>query len=133
MFDFESVLVVHSVHVHHRRGFEDRVELDGHAEATEHGVGVAVLSAERLVGDFETRWAVDGAVDPGHLRGDTLRGVGTPSVNDCQLCSLQCALLVFLFDTTPVLKKQAREHSGQGHQVAFISSQQACSKNAQLA
>lgn len=69
VFDFEGVLVVHSVHVHHRGGFEDGVELDGHAEATEHRVGIAVLGAERLVGDFETRRAVDGAVDPGHLRG----------------------------------------------------------------
>lgn len=69
MFDFEGVLVMHSVHVHRWGGFEDRVELDGHAEATEHRVAVAVLSAERLVGDFETRRAVDGAIDPGHLQG----------------------------------------------------------------
>lgn len=87
VFDFEGVLVVHSVHVRHRGGFEDGVELDGHAEATEHRVGVAVLGAERLVGDFETRRAVDGAVDPGHLRGgDTVKGVDGLSVSDVYNC-----------------------------------------------
>lgn len=82
MFDFQGVLVVHSVHVHRRSGFEHRVELDGHAEATEDRVAVAVLSAERLVGDFETRRAVDGAVDPGHLQGDTVKEVDVPSVTN---------------------------------------------------
>lgn len=103
MFDFEGVLVVHSVHVRRRSGFEDRVELDGHAEATEHSVAVAVLSAERLVGDFETRRAVDGAVDPGHLQGDVVQEVDVPSVTNSRrhlpnrLRSPQCVqLLAFL-------------------------------------
>lgn len=67
VFDFEAVLLVDSVHVHDGTGLEDGVELHGHAEATKHHVGVAVLAAKRLVGDFETRGAVDRAVDPRHL------------------------------------------------------------------
>lgn len=68
VFDFKSVLVMYPVHVHNRSGLEDGVELHRHAEPTEHHVGVAVLSAKRLVSDFKTWGAVDGAVDPGYLR-----------------------------------------------------------------
>lgn len=59
---------MNSIHVHNRIGLEEGVELHGHAEATEHHVGVTVLGAERLVRDFKTRRAVDGAVNPGHLQ-----------------------------------------------------------------
>lgn len=67
MFDFEGVLLMNTVHIHYGTGFEDGVELHGHAETTKHHVGITVLGAKCLVGDFKTRGAVDGAVDPGYL------------------------------------------------------------------
>lgn len=68
VFDFEGVLLVDTVHVYNRTGFEDGVELYRHAEATKHHVSVTVLGTECLVGDFKTRWAVNGAVNPGYLQ-----------------------------------------------------------------
>lgn len=68
MFHFQGVFLVHSVHVHNRTGLEEGVELYGHAETTKHHVSVAVLGAKRLVCHFKTRGAVDGAVNPGHLK-----------------------------------------------------------------
>ena len=68
MFEFKSVILMDPVHVNNRTGFEDGVELYRHAEAAKHHVSVAVLGAECLVGDFKTRGAVDGAVNPGHLQ-----------------------------------------------------------------
>ncbi|TNN87238.1 hypothetical protein EYF80_002440 [Liparis tanakae] len=44
-----GVILVDSVHVDDRTGFEDGVELDRHAETTKHHVSVAVLGSERLV------------------------------------------------------------------------------------
>lgn len=67
MFDFQGVLLVDSVHVNNRTGFEDGVKLYGHAKTAKHHVSVAVLGAKRLVGDFKTWRVVDGAVNPGHL------------------------------------------------------------------
>lgn len=67
MFDFKCVFLVHSVHVYNRTGFEDGVELYRHAEATKHHISITVLGAERLMGDFKTWGAVDGAVNPGYL------------------------------------------------------------------
>lgn len=68
MLDFKGVFLVDSVHVYDRTGFEDGVELYRHAETAKHHVTVAVLGAERLVGDFKTWRAVDGAVNPGDLQ-----------------------------------------------------------------
>lgn len=68
VLDFEGVLFMDAVHIHYRTGFEDGVELHGHAETTKHHVGITVLGAKSLVGHFKTRGAVDGAVDPGYLR-----------------------------------------------------------------
>lgn len=68
MFDFESIVLMHSVHVYYRAGLEEGVELYRHAEATKHHVGIAVLGAKRLMGDFKTRGAVNGAVNPCYLR-----------------------------------------------------------------
>lgn len=59
---------MNTVHVHHRADLEDGVELHRHAQTTKHHVCVTVLCPKRLVGDFETRRAVDGAVDPGYLQ-----------------------------------------------------------------
>lgn len=74
VFDFKGVLLVDSVHVHNRTGFEDGVELHRHAETTKHHVSVTVLGAECLVGDFKTWGAVDGAVNPGYLQ-DKMKSV----------------------------------------------------------
>lgn len=41
-----------SVHVDHRKAFKSRMELHGHAQATEHHVGVTGLRSERLVRDL---------------------------------------------------------------------------------
>lgn len=68
MFDFKCVFLMQSVHVHHWTGLEDGVELYRHAEPTKHHVSVTVLSTECLMGHFKTRGAVDGAIDPGHLK-----------------------------------------------------------------
>lgn len=68
MFDLQNVLLVDAVHICNRTGFEDGVELYGHAEAAEDHVGVAVLAPKSLVGDFKTRGAVDCPVNPGHLQ-----------------------------------------------------------------
>lgn len=68
VFEFEGVLLVDTVHVHNRTGFEDGVELHRHAETTKHHVSVTVLGTECLVGDFKTRGAVDGTVNPGYLQ-----------------------------------------------------------------
>lgn len=68
VFDFESVFFVNSIHVYDRTGLEDRVELYRHAESAKHHVSVAVLGTKCLVGDFETWWAVNGAINPGYLQ-----------------------------------------------------------------
>lgn len=44
MFDLQDVLLVDPVDICNGTGFEDRVELDRHAEAAEDHVGVAVLA-----------------------------------------------------------------------------------------
>lgn len=57
-----------SVHICNRTVFEGRVELYGHAETAEDHVSIAVLAPKCLVGDFQTRGAVDRPVNPGHLQ-----------------------------------------------------------------
>lgn len=67
MFDFERLILVHSIHVNDRAGLKEGVKLHGHAKSTEHHVSVTVLRAKRLVAHFQTGRAVDGAINPGHL------------------------------------------------------------------
>lgn len=96
VFDFKGVLLVDSVHVHNKTGFEDGVELHRHAETTKHHVSVTVLGAECLVGDFQTWRAVDGAVNPGYLQ-DKMKSACIPPIADPvilyqQICHYVCLL-----------------------------------------
>lgn len=68
MFDLQDVLLVDAVDVCNRTGFKNGVELNRHAETAEDHVSIAVLAPKCLVGDFETRGAVDRPVNPGHLQ-----------------------------------------------------------------
>lgn len=68
VFDLQDVLLMDAVDVCNRTGLEDGVELYRHAETAEDHVGIAVLAPKCLVGDFETRGAVDCPVNPGHLQ-----------------------------------------------------------------
>lgn len=67
VFDLQDVLLVDSIHICNRTGFEDGMELYRHAEATEDHVSIAVLAPKCLVGDFKTGGAVDCSINPGHL------------------------------------------------------------------
>ena len=69
MFELERLVLVHSIDVNRRADLEGGVELDGHAQSAEHHVSVTVLRPEGLVGHLQTGRAVDGPVNPGHLRG----------------------------------------------------------------
>lgn len=58
-----------SIDVSRWADLEGGVELNWHAQSAEYHISIAVLCPKGLVSHFQTRRAVDGAINSGHLRG----------------------------------------------------------------
>lgn len=100
-----------SIHVYNRTGFEDGVELYRHAETAKHHVSITVLGAECFVGDFETRGAVNGTINPGHLQNnDMLVQFSYFTSTAVSVCFPYCYVVVILWHIDKCRQTLAEPH-----------------------